>query len=591
MPVRYDGPMVPSFRVESEYVPAALDGGSWGELEPLYRGLIDRPVRGAEDLRRLIHDRSELDAAASEAGSTRYINMTCRTDDPAVKAAYLAFVEEVQPRLKEVGFELDRKLAAAEGWEGLEPAVYGQYRREVVTAVELFRAENVALETELTRLDQRYAELCGQMSVSFRGREHTLQQMARYQEEPDRATREEAWRLVAERRLRDRDAVEALFDQMLVLRGRVARNAGFEDFRAYAFKAKRRWDYGPEECHAFAEGVERHVVPALRRLSASRRAELGVGVLRPWDMSVDPKQRPALRPFEGGADLVARSARVFRRMDPSPGGLGELFDYVARGGVGGSGAASGACLDLESRPGKAPGGYQANRDRARMPFIFMNAVGVQRDVETMVHEAGHAFHALLSRGTPVLYNRAEIPLEFAEVASMSMELLAKPFLDEFYTPAEADRARRLQAEHRANLLPWVATIDQFQHWLYTHPGHTRAERRGAWLALRGRFGEGADWAGLDEPQAYLWHRQGHLFGAPFYYIEYGIAQLGALQLEGAYRRDPAAALAAYKRGLALGASRPLPELFRSAGIEFDFSPARIARAWAEVEADLAALPA
>ncbi len=582
--------MLPPFKVESDFAPPVLNAASWDEIGPLYQRLIARDLRGTADLQRLILDRSELDAAVSEAGSTRYINMTCRTDDPATKAAYLDFVEHVQPRLKEVGFELDRRIAAAPGHDGLDPAVFAQYLRDVRASIELFRQENIALETELTRLDQQYAELCGQMTVNFRGREHTLQHMARYQEDPDRTTREEAWRLVAQRRLADRDTIEDLFDEMLRLRGRVAQQAGFADYRAYAFKARRRFDYGPAQCHAFAEGTEKHVVPSLRRLARERREALGVATLRPWDLAVDAQQRPSLRPFETASDLVARTARLFDRMDPAPGGLGQLFRAVAAKGVGGRGTEDGACLDLDSRKGKAPGGYQANRDRQRLPFIFMNAVGVQRDVETMVHEAGHAFHALLCRGSPVLYNRAEIPLEFAEVASMSMELLAKPFLSEFYTEADADRARRLQAEHRANLLPWVATIDQFQHWLYTNPGHTRVQRRDAWMAVRARFGEGADWSGLDDAHHFMWHRQSHLFTAPFYYIEYGIAQLGALQVEANYRRDPQAALDAYKHALAFGASRTLPDLFTAAGIEFDFSPARIASAWNMVEDDLAALP-
>ncbi|MFN0012861.1 MAG: M3 family oligoendopeptidase [Phycisphaerales bacterium] len=576
---------LPPFTPVSTYVPPTLDPTRWSELEPLYAGLLGRQVTSAAGLVELILDRSELDAAASEAASTNHINMTRDTENAEVKRRYLDFVENVEPRLKEVGFELDKKVASSPFAGELDPARFGVLLRDTKAAVELFRPENIPLETDLTKLNQRYDEICGAMMVNFRSQERTLPQMGRYQEEPDRATREEAWRLVVERRLRDREAIEGIFEEMLAKRHTVARNAGFDDYRGYAFKAKRRFDYTPKDCDLFAQGVEKHVVPAMRRLHAQRRAGLGLERLRPWDLAVDPKGRPALRPFATADEMVVRTRRVFSRMDSSPGGLAALFGALADGPQGE------ACLDLDSRKGKAPGGYQANRDRRRLPFIFMNAAGVQRDVETMVHEAGHAFHSLLCRGENVLSNRADIPLEFAEVASMSMELTSHPFLDEFYPNAgDADRARRVHLEGIATILPWIATIDQFQQWLYTHPGHTRDERAAVWVGLQERFGADVDWSGLEEARRFMWQRQLHLFGAPFYYIEYGIAQLGALQLWQRYRSDAPGAIAAYKRGLALGGSRPLPQLFEAAGLDFDFSPARIERTWGEVERALEELP-
>jgi oligoendopeptidase F len=577
--------MLIPFEPASDYVPANLDATDWPSLEPLYRGLVDRPLKCVNCLRRLILDRSELDAAVSESGSTLYINMTCRTDDQATKAAYLAFVEHVEPNLKQISFELDRKINDCPFKGELDAGRFGVLLRDVKTSVELFRSENVPLETELTKLAQQHAELSGAMTVQFRCEERTLPQMARFQEETDRATREEAWRLVAERRLKDRDACDALFDQMVALRHRCALNAGFENYRDYAHRAKRRHDYTPEDCHKFAQGVERVIVPALRRLNEQRRGALGLSALRPWDLSVDVKGRGPLRPFRDGADLAARTRRVFDRLDPAPGGLGEMFTALCEPPAGV------VCLDLESRKGKAPGGYQSNRDRIRWPFIFMNAAGVQRDVETMVHEAGHAFHSLLCRADPLVAYRADIPLEFAEVASMSMELLTHPCMDEYLPDAvDADRARRLHLEQLATMLPWIATIDQFQQWIYTNPTHTRAQRRAKWTELMARFGSKIDWTGLEPHLESLWQRQTHLFGHPFYYIEYGIAQLGALQMFGNFRRDPAKALAEYKRALTLGGSRPLRELFEAAGLSLDFSPARIETTWADVEHVLAELP-
>jgi len=322
----------------------------------------------------------------------------------------------------------------------------------------------------------------------------------------------------------------------------------------------------------------------LRRLNRERAKALGLSALRPWDLAVDIKGRAPLRPFATCDEMVERTSRIFHRMDR---GLGELFDSMRHGG----------CLDLDSRKGKAPGGYQASRDRIRMPFIFMNAVGLQRDVETMVHEAGHAFHSLLSRQEQILSYRSDAPIEFCEVASMTMELTAHPFLDEFYSKPDADRARRVHLEQLATLLPWIATIDQFQHWLYTNVGHTQQQRTDAWLELRRRFGPEVDWSGtsgtlnLAEARAAEWQRQLHLFTSPFYYIEYGIAQLGALQLYSIYRTDPAKAITGYKSALALGGSRPLPDLFRAAGLDFDFSPERIRKTWSAVEEELASLPA
>lgn len=568
--------MVPKFTPASDYVPANLNARSWDELRPLYQALIARAINSKRDLERLILDRSELDAAASEAGTSLHISMTCDTEDKAIKDAYLDFITNVQPRLKEVGFELDKKIVNDPHVRELDQERYRVYLRDLRAAVDLFRPENVAIETDLAKLEQEFHSINGAMMAKFRGQEVPLPQMSKYLEETERATREEAWRAVSDRRLQDRERLDKLYDEMVAKRHQVALNAGYKNYRDYAFRARRRFDYTPEDCHHFAQGVEQHVVPALRKLLQERKAALKVPALCPWDLAVDPKGRPPLKPFDNGEDLYAKSARVFQRMDPS---LGELFLSLRSDG----------CLDLDSRKGKAPGGYQATRDKQRMPFIFMNAASVQRDVETMVHEAGHAFHALLGRADPLLAYRSEVPIEFCEVASMSMELTAHPYLDEFYKPHEIERARRKHLEGIATILPWIATIDQFQHWVYLHPKHTHEERTAAWNAQLARFYPEVDFSGIEASRDAMWHRQLHIFLYPFYYIEYGIAQLGALQLYANYQRDRAGAIAAYKRALGLGGSRPLPELFKAADLSFDFSPARIQQTWKQVEKDLAGL--
>ncbi len=561
----------------SDFVPAGLDAGRWENLEPLYRTLLERPLRCTGCLEKLLLDRSDLDAAASEARTDRYIEMTCHTDDEQAKRAYLDFVEQVDPKLKETGFELDRRIVHSPLAAELDRRRYEVMLRELSADVEIFRPENIPLQTEDTRLDQQYDETCGAMTVVFRGQERTLPQMAKFLEETDRSVREAAWRGVWERRARDRDRLDSIFDRMVDLRHRCATNAGFANYRDYMFRARHRFDYTPADCRAFHQAVEEVCVPLLHRLNAARAAALSVDPLRPWDLAVDVRGRPPLRPFEGAGELVERTSRLFHRLD---GELGVMFDSLRGGG----------CLDLESRKGKAPGGYQAHRDRTRRPFIFMNAVGLHGDLDTMVHEAGHAFHSILCNGEPLLHYR-HAPIEFAEVASMSMELLAFPWLDEFYSAADADRARRQRLEEIASLLPWIATIDAFQHWIYENPGHSRAQRTAQWLDLGGRFGPRVGWQGLETYRECSWQRQGHLFGVPFYYVEYGIAQLGALQLWLRFREDRGAAVEGYKRALALGGSRPLPELFAAAGIRFDFSAATLRRLVDQVQADLDRLPA
>ncbi|MDG2424070.1 MAG: M3 family oligoendopeptidase, partial [Phycisphaerales bacterium] len=391
-----------------------------------------------------------------------------------------------------------------------------------------------------------------------------------------RETREGAWAATINRRYQDHEAIDGIYDELIVLRNRIALNADCEDFRDYMFKAMHRFDYTPVDCEAFHKGVEKLCVPLQHAANRQRQDTLGVSTLRPWDLEVDTKGRSPLLPFDGADELVAKTSGLFHRMDS---GLGDLFDRL-RGAD---------CLDLDSRKGKAPGGYQYNRDRRRIPFIFMNAAGLQRDVETMIHEAGHAFHSMLSEQEPLVAYR-HAPIEFAEVASMSMELLAHPFLDEFYTAEEADRARRKHLEGIVDTLSWIATIDAFQHWIYTHPDHDHDQRDIYWLELHARFGPDVDWSGFEGQRAKFWHKQLHLFGVPFYYIEYGIAQLGALQLWSQYRRDPERGLENYRRAMALGGSKPLPQLFEAAELKFDFGSGMMELLMDDVQEALEAVP-
>lgn len=573
----------------SEFVPADIDVSRWENVEPYFEDLKTREVSTPEEFERWLLDRSELEATMGEGAAVRYISMTCDTASEAKKKAYLSFVEDIVPKMTPADFELNKKQAELAKTFDLGER-YFVINRDTISAVELFREKNVPIQTELTKLDSEYDTVCGAMTVEFDGEEKTLPQMGKYQERNDRSVREAAWKIVSERRAKDADEISGIFDKMVTLRDTLAKNAGFDDFVGYAFKAKGRFDYTPEHCFAFHEGIEKHVMPFVGRLDAKRKEQLGVDPLRPWDLSVDPKGGEPLRPFDGGADLVAKTRRVFERLSPE---LGEMFASMGDG-TNTNGAADGASLDLDSRKGKAPGGYQYMRDRSRKAFIFMNAAGLHRDVETMVHEAGHAFHSMYCVDEPLVHYRGA-PIEFCEVASMSMELLTMPMWDEYYpNEADANRARRKQLEGSIGLLPWIATIDSFQHWIYKNPGHSRDERAAKWLEIEGRFGHmghRVDWSGIEAHRPLVWQRQSHLFGAPFYYVEYGIAQLGALGLWlMSLEQGEPAALEAYKKAMSLGGSKPLPTLFEAAGLPFDFGPDTVGRLVERVETELDKLP-
>jgi oligoendopeptidase F len=540
------------------FVPAKVDWGDWNQISPLYDQLESRiaACKTPADLEQWLLDWSELSAALDQDGTQRHIAMTCHTEDAALEKSFLHFIEEIQPKTKPREFKLAQLFVAHPLRNKLAASRYSVFDRNTALKVELFRDENVPLETEEAKLGQQYQKLSGSLTVQFKGEEKTLVQMARYLEETDRAVRQEAWELVARRRLQERDKFEENFDELVKLREQIARNAGFKNYIDYSFRDKRRFDYTPDDCLRFHDAIESEVMPVLRGLQSKRRAQLKLPALCPWDLAVDPLNQPPLRPFEQVDDMVSRTQTIFNRLDSSLAGEFKQMQDLH-------------LLDLANRKGKAPGGYQSTLSESRLPFIFMNAVGVQRDVETILHEAGHAFHALATRNED-LYAYRDAPIEFCEVASMSMELLGNEFIESFYAAPEARRARRDHLEGIVEIFPWVATVDAFQHWIYSHPGHTRADRRAAWTNLMKRFGGDVDWTGLDEERGYLWHRQLHIFLHPFYYVEYGIAQLGALQVWANSKRNSSKALADYKSSLALGGSRPLPELFAAAGCKFKF---------------------
>ncbi|MCK4658090.1 MAG: M3 family oligoendopeptidase [Phycisphaerae bacterium] len=547
----------------------------WNEINPYFDELEARRLDSVQDVNQWLLDYSELQSAIDEVGSDCYVKMTCQTDDAEREKAYLHFVEQIMPRCEPRRHALNVKYVSCPHAAELPQARFRVFNRSVRNQVELFREENIPLEVEEAKLTQEFQKISGLMTVQFDECEQTLQQLNRYLEWSDREIRRQAWEKGSARRLGEADAFDDIFGKLFALRHRIALNTGAKDYREYAFKVKERFDYTPEDCWAFHDAVEQAAVPVLRAMHARRREALGVDSLRPWDLAVDEKGRGPLKPFEDTTELIGKCSRIFHRIHTE---LGEQFDEMCSRGY----------LDLESRKGKAPGGYQTTYEESRHPFIFMNAVGLHRDVQTLIHEGGHAFHAYAARHDPLIAYRSA-PLEFAEVASMGMELLAHDHLEVIYEGEDLERARRRQLEGVISVLPWIATVDAFQHWLYTNPEHTPEARRDYWVSLRERFGGSEDYSGYERELACLWQRQIHIFQMPFYYIEYGIAQLGALQLWCNRQKDRHATILAYRNALKLGGSRPLPELFAAAGIKFDFTYDTLKPLMDTVEAELQSL--
>ncbi|MDH3591396.1 MAG: M3 family oligoendopeptidase [Planctomycetota bacterium] len=515
--------------------------------------LVARPLPDRAALERWVLDWSELESLVHAGFSRRRIAMTRNTADPEIREAYGWYSRTVVPEWERIRKDLaERYLDCA--FKAALPARFELFQRDLAVQVELFRDENVDLLAKDRELRARHARMTGGQSVDLDGKPHTIQQANARLTLGDRRTRESTYRAVTGVLLGHAESLHGLLDEMLVTRGTIAANAGVADYRAYAFLDRARFDYGPADCLAFHDAVERVVVPVIRKRREQRRQQLELASLRPWDLRVDPHRPEPHRPFRDERGYIDIGRTLFAAVDRR---FADEFDILVRNNL----------LDLMSRPGKAPGGYNAEVRDIRLPFIFSNAVGNASEVRTLLHEGGHAFHTLATRHEPVP-QLANAPIEFAEVASMSMELFAM----EHYGAAYSEDDARLNAiallERRLELFPWVATIDAFQHWLYLHPGHTRKARTEQWLAIHERFNPGVDWSGLEDVRSHLWQNQQHIFRAPFYYIEYAIAAIGALQVWSEFRRAPHDAIESYRQALALGGTARLPDLFAAAGARF-----------------------
>ena len=547
-------------KLAHHYLPKDFVLTDWASLEPYFKELSDRPIEDALGLEKWLKDLSELEAFISEDACWRQIKMTCDTTDKSLEEAFNFFCMEIQPKMQPYADALNKKLMACPFTQSLDKDTYFTYLRAVQKSIDLFRTENIAIQAELSVMQQQYGAIAGKMTITHEGQEYTLQQAAQFLESEDRNIRESVYRKIQERRLEDKTAMHDLFSSLIQKRHQVAVNAGFENYRDYKFVELGRFDYTKEDCYQFHEAVKLHVLPLIDKIYARKKQKLGLEVLKPWDTEAEPAGTKPLRPFTDGKDLYEKSVACFEQLHPFFADCLKKMNALKH-------------FDLESRKGKAPGGYNCPLAESGAPFIFMNAAGQMSDVTTMVHEGGHAIHSFLSHHLSLSAFK-EYPMEIAEVASMSMELFSMDHWQSFFdNETDLNRAKEHQLERTITIFPWIAIIDKFQHWVYEHPAHTIEERTQTWTSILKEFSTGSiDYTGLDEFRAIGWQRQLHLFEVPFYYIEYGIAQLGAIGMWMQYQQNPSAALENYMNALALGGTKTLPELYQTAGIEFNFSP-------------------
>lgn len=532
---------------------------SWEKLLPYFQSLTERELNQVADLEKWLQDRSELEAVVEEEGAWRYIRMTINTKDEKAVELYTYFVSEIEPQIAPYHDKLNRKLMESPLVKLLDKEKYFIYLRSIEQELQLFREVNVPIIAEIQNESQKYGAITGAQSVDYDGKTITMPKAATFLKSTNREEREKVFRLMTERREQDTPALDELFDKLLGLRHTVALNAGFSNYRDYMFASLGRFDYNVSDCENFHSSIQSEILPITKGFMEERKRKMNLERLMPWDTEVDISGKPALHPFENGKQLVELTIKAFHRIKPY---FGECISIMNQMGH----------LDLESKDGKAPGGYNYPLYEIGVPFIFMNAVGTQRDLVTMVHEGGHAIHSFLTRDLELTAFKG-LPSEVAELASMSMELLSMDAWDEFYSDAsELKRAKRDQLEKILSILPWIATVDKFQHWLYTHHTHTRDERAQAWLGCQEEFStKTVDWTEFHFAQKSAWQKQLHIYEVPFYYIEYGMAQLGAIAIWRNYKKNPEQAVQQYINALSLGYTKSIPEIYAAAGIEFNFS--------------------
>ena len=549
---------IPITREKRTFLDDHLLVKTWQDIEPYFTQLTERKIDSKEDLLKWMADRSETDAVVDEEYRWRYVRQTCDTENEAYTKAYEDFIQTIMPNWLSITNKLNKKIAESPYMNELDAQRFFVYLRNLKTQLRIFREENIPLSQQVQLKSQEYGSIIGAMTIEHEEKEYTLPQAAVFLQNEDRVLRKTIYEKISKRRLKDRVQLNNLFSELLKLRHEMALNAGFENFRDYMFAELGRFDYDVSACEQFHEAIKSEVIPLVKEIHRQRKLQLNTETLFPYDLDVDPQNRPPLKPFATQEELIEKSKACLQTADPY---FAECIEIMQKMGY----------LDLNSRKGKAPGGYNMTLPEIGVPFIFMNAAGTQRDVETMVHEAGHAVHSFQMRTLSYNFDQ-EIPSETAELASMSMELMTFDGLDAFYNKEDKARAIQTHLEGIITMLPWIALIDKFQHWIYTNPNHTSEERENKWQELHIELTSGeVDWSGYEDFRKTMWHKQLHIFEVPFYYIEYGIAQLGAIAVWRNFKKDKSTSIQQYKNALALGHTKPIPEMYKTAGVEFNFS--------------------
>lgn len=564
-------------RPKRSFLPENFTIDKWETVEVYFKDLEERKIESKADFRKWLDDQSELEAVLEENMAWRYIKMTINTKDEELAKDYTFFVKEIQPKLSPYAFRLNKKLSESPFKKEFSDDAFKIYFRSVDTAIKLFREENIALEAEMAEKSQQFGSISGAQSVEHNGEELTMQKAATLLKENDESLRKEIFEKMAKRREEDVDALDNLFTELIQIRHKIAKNAGFENYRDYKFKELGRFDYTKEDCFEFHQSIKDEIVPLVKEIAQAKAKKMGKEKLKPWDGEVDPEGKAPLKPFADGKELLEKTVSIFETIDPYFADCLQTMDSMGH-------------LDLESKDGKSPGGYNYPLYEIGVPFIFMNAVGSHRDLITMIHEGGHAVHSFLNRDLE-LTGFKSLPSEVAELSSMSMELLTMDYWQTFYDNAEdLTRAKIEQFETILKILPWVATIDEFQHWIYENPTHTVSERKAKWVSILDDYGTGVtDWTGYEKVKENTWQRQLHLFEVPFYYIEYGMAQLGALAVWKNSKSNFRKAIDQYKLALSLGYTKSIPEIYQTAGITFDFSKENISELAKMIQEELKAL--
>ena len=545
-------------RPTRKFVPEDLIIDSWIKIEPLFESLLNREILSAKNLEIWMLDRSELEAVLEEDMAWRYIKMNIDTTDKKLGDRFTFWIKEISPKMAPYSHQLNVKLVENTFLNELDSDKYKIYLRGVKKSIEIFREDNIPLYTEMETKQQEYGAISAKMSIEVDGETVTMQKAAQFLKDTNREKREEVYHKISQRRLEDKEKLDVLFDELIALRQEIAKNAGYRNYRDYMFAALGRFDYTATDCYSFHTAIEQEIVPIITSFEEKRKEKLGLENYKAWDTLVDANGKESLKPFEGGDILTDKSIECFNRLRPY---FGECLSTMKEM----------KHLDLESKNGKAPGGFMYPLYEIGVPFIYMNAVGSQRDVVTMVHEGGHAVHSFLSRDLSMTEFKST-PSEVAELASMSMELLSMKHWDVFYDNKEdLKRAKREQLEKALEGLPWIAAIDKFQHWIYT-TDHTAEQRREQWMEISSELGNPVvNWQGQEDSLSNQWQKQLHLYEVPFYYIEYGMAQLGAIAMWREYILKGEVALDNYTKALKLGYTKSIGEIYETAGIQFDFS--------------------